>query len=185
VAVEVPAQCDCTPALDVGAEIDRARADNDDPAIGLEPERGLRTFDSARTLDLPCGRYYVEEIYAAAPIALRVHERVALYIDRRIVTEANASLTITLDAGAQLDLFLRQGVTGAGPITIEGGEAHLYVGGADSFFFAAPASIEGTIYAPASELVSQDRFALTGAALLARVVAEQPMTLRQTVASCD
>jgi hypothetical protein len=182
--VGVTLPCNCTPTLDVGAQIDAARAQNDNARIALEPERGLRTFDEARTLDLPCGRYYVDQIYAASPLTLNIHGRVALYIGERIVTESNASLIITVDPTAQLDLFLRQGVTGAGPITITGGETHLYIGGNDSFFFAAPTKLEGTLYAPNSELVTQQSFELTGAALLQRVVAEQLVTLNQTTSSC-
>ncbi|HEX5660707.1 MAG TPA: polymer-forming cytoskeletal protein, partial [Polyangiales bacterium] len=174
--VEVRSPCDCTPKLDLGAQIDAARKQNDNASIALEPARGLRTFDTPRSLDLPCGRYYVDELYAASPITLRVHDSVALYIDQRIVTESSASLTITLDPSAELHLFIRRGITAAGPLTVTGGQAHLYVGGQDSFFFAAPTRIEATIYAPASELVTQQPFELTGTALVKRVVAEQLLT---------
>jgi cytoskeletal protein CcmA (bactofilin family) len=183
--VEVTSPCSCAPTLDVGAQIDRARSENDNAMIELAPERGLRTFESARELELPCGRYYVAEIYAASPLTLRVRGRVALYVDQRVVTEASGSLTITLDDSAQLDLFIRRGVTGGGPITLGGGSTRIYVGGDDSFFFAAPTSLEATLYAPNSELVTQQAFTLTGAGLVKRSVAEQRLTLRQTTPRCE
>ncbi|HEY6879480.1 MAG TPA: polymer-forming cytoskeletal protein [Polyangiales bacterium] len=180
--VMVAPPCDCTLKLDVGARIDAARNDNDNASIALDPALGLRSVDGARAEELPCGRYYVEQIYAAQPLTLAVHGRVALFVDQRIVTETTGSLTITLDRDAQLDLFLRLGVTGGGPIELRGGSTRVYVGGNDSLLFGAPTTLEASLYAPNSEFVSQRRFELYGAALLRRAVAEQDMVLHQDVA---
>jgi cytoskeletal protein CcmA (bactofilin family) len=177
--VLVPAPCDCTPKLDVAAQIEAARLSNDNASIALDPERGLRTFDTPRTLALSCGRFYVQQIYAASPLALDVHGKVGLFIDQRIVTEAAGSLTITLDPDAELELYLRLGVTAAGSITLTGGSTRIYVGGDDSFFFAAPTRLEATLYAPRTELVSQRRFELTGSALLQRAVSEAELVVTQ------
>jgi hypothetical protein len=185
-AVQVAAPCSCSNPVDVGALIDAARSDNDNAAIGLEPQLGLRTFDSERSLALPCGRYYVAQIYAARPIALRVSGRVELYIDQRIVSEQAGGLSIELDSGAELDLFLRGGITSAGPLRIgtasTASVTRLYIAGQDSLFFAADTSIAASVYAPNSELVSQARFELFGASLVRRFVAERATLLHYDVA---
>jgi hypothetical protein len=180
-AVAVPAPCRCDTPLDLNALVDVARVQNDDATIALDPQLGPRTFEQPRTLELPCGRYYVEQIYAARPIRLRILGRVSLFVRDRVVTEQAGSLTIELEPDAELDLFARLGMTAAGPVQIgdarRPGATRVYVGSAGSLFFSAPTTLAATLHAPSSELVTQARFELFGAALLRRVVAEQPLLL--------
>ena len=177
--VDVIPPCRCDDGLDVASLIAAARDDNDDARAGLDPAEGLKAL-APRTVSLPCGRYYVEDVYAARGLTLRIAGRVALYVAQRIVTDAPAMLEILLDEDAELDLIVGGGVAVNGPARI-GSPLHpdrvrIYVGGGvpsgrgDNVYFGRESVIAASIHAPHSELVASRPFTLYGAALLASVV---------------
>ena len=58
----MPKPCDCAaPALDTAAVVQAFAQNNDDAANGLSPT-ALTSFVGPKTLELPCGRYYFEQI---------------------------------------------------------------------------------------------------------------------------
>jgi hypothetical protein len=179
--VSVAPACSCSESPAPSSAIDAARSDNDNAAIALDPASSLRVFDAASTLALPCGRYFVEAVYAAAPLTLRIEGRVALYVDRNIVVERTGALAIALAEDAELDLFVRQGIAAGGPVDIGMPSAptrtRVHFGATDSLSFADRAMLAGTLYAPRAELVNQAPFELFGAALLRRVAASGTLAL--------
>jgi len=171
--VDIPPACSCSPLLDLATLIDAASRDNDNAAIGLDPENGLKVFDAEREVELPCGRYYVGDIYAARALTVRVTGRVALYVQHGIVVENTAAFTVVLENAAELDLFVAQGIAASGPVSIGSPgtptRARLHFGATDSLNFRAPTLLATSLYAPRSELVAQGGFELFGAALLRRI----------------
>lgn len=186
VTVAPPCRCDAPDALDVVAAVREATRDHDDARIDLDPTDGLR-LSAGGTRTLPCGRYYVEDIFTAGRLRLRVEGRVALYVGQRIVLDPTGRLDIELAGDAELDLFVAGGIAANGPVDL-GDPRHpdrlrVYVGGGvssgmgDNVYFGAPSVIAASLYAPHSELVASQAFELYGAALLASAVFSQSAQL--------
>ncbi|MET0342523.1 MAG: hypothetical protein ABW252_16075 [Polyangiales bacterium] len=189
VAIAPPCRCDGARSLDVVGIVRAAESDHDDDRIDLDPERGLR-LDAGGTRSLPCGRYYVDDIFTAGRLTLRITGRVALYVGQRIVLDPSGQLDVELLDDAELDLYVAGGISASGSINL-GSPRHpdrvrLYVGGnvaagtagtGDNIYFGAPSVIAAAVHAPHSELVAGASFELYGAALLASTVFSQPARL--------
>lgn len=180
--VAIPAPCACDDALDRNAIIEAARRDNDNGAIGFAPAQELRAESAPLELNLPCGRYYVDNIYGAHAITLRIVGRVALYIGDRILLDPGVPLTIALEGDGELDVFARNGITANGPVTIGSPNAptrvRLYLGNeSNDLYFGGPTMIAGSVYAPTADLVAKDVFELFGAAALGRAGGDLRMAL--------
>ena len=172
--VAAPAPCRCDDALDRTALIEAARTDNDNGAIALDPG-SLRAESAPITLNLPCGRYYVTEIFGARPITLRILGRVALYVADRILLDPNIAFTVELAADAELDLFVRNDITANGPVTLGGPDTsrrlRVHAGSPmRNLIFEGRTLIGGTVYAPTADLQAQTSFELYGALLAHRAV---------------
>jgi hypothetical protein len=178
VVVPKPASCDAP--LDIASLIEAASRDNDNTSIALDAASSLKLFDAQRELSLPCGRYYVEDIYAAGALTVRIRGRVALYVRNGIVVESTGALTIRLDDEAELDLFVQQGISGLGPVQIGSPNApthaRLHFGVTGPLNFSAKAMFAASLYAPRAQLVAHSGFELFGAGLL-QSVASGPLTL--------
>ncbi|MBI5509463.1 MAG: hypothetical protein HY903_11995 [Deltaproteobacteria bacterium] len=107
----VPDACDCSAGqlIDVAAIISAHRCtgatyatcpagNNDNASIQLDPD--VFQITGGR-LDLDCGYYYLTQI--AQPATIVVHGRAALFIGGNIQA---GSVQITLDAAAELDIFV-------------------------------------------------------------------------------
>lgn len=172
-SVNVSPPCDCDNGPDLPALVLAAQNDNDNAAIGLDPKDGLRSLNAAIELTLPCGRYYVDELYAPKPITLTITGRVALYVSGDLVTEVGGALRFQLAPGAELDLVIAQNASAADLFelgsAVTAGRARLYAGGARSLVFAGNTTISGTLYAPKAELVTSSTFEIFGAVLARRM----------------
>ncbi|MFT3925595.1 MAG: hypothetical protein QM778_23850 [Myxococcales bacterium] len=189
-AAPVIAPCDCTQLVDVGAEIDARARDNDNTQIGLDAAGGLSAIDAARELILPCGRYYVDEVYAAQPLTLTITGNVELYVRGSLATDLAGSLAIELVPGAQLDLFLGQGVSLLNDATIGDRSAptrtRVFVAPETTLSFGGALTLAGLVYAPGSSWSSSGRAQLFGAFTLGGV-SSGPLELHQDLAlsRCD
>ena len=181
-AVSVAPACRCDAPLDLATIIRAARADNDNAAIALDAANGLKAVDSAREQILPCGRYYVSELYAAHPLTLRIQGRVALYVDSDVVVENTGALTIALEGAAELDLFVLRGLSSKGPVEIGTPRAptrtRLHFGASYALSFEDRATIAATLHAPLAQLVTQAApLELYGSSLVRSAAAAGPLTL--------
>lgn len=188
-AVNVTPPCRCTRALDFTRVLDEARATNDDARIGLDANEGLRALSAAIDRTLPCGHYYVDALYAARPITLRITGRVALYVRQGVLIDDGGSLTVRLAPGAELDLIVGASVTARERVDL--GEAsdptrmRLYVGGGaagsgiDTINLLGGGVLAGSLYAPTLALnVEGGELALTGAAVVGTVTSSSLLKLR-------
>jgi len=172
--VSVTPPCECARRLDFAA-------------LGLDPAESLRALDAPREVTLPCGRYFVERVYANQPLTVRIQGRVALYVRENVVVDEGGSLQIALDAGAELDLVVGTTLSARGPVSIGDPRTptrtRLYFGGTssvagDTLNFEAPSVLGASIYAPTLALnVAGGELALHGAGLVAAVTSQSTLRL--------
>lgn len=179
--VNVAPPCGCGPAdrVDVRRFISSMAAENDNAALGLSAD-ALAGVASPRTLDLPCGRYYLSRIQADAPLTLRATGRVALLVEGDLTV--NRSFDIELSApNAEVDLFIGGNVVSGGALSLAGADAparaRMYVGGAGTINLGAGATFAGNLYAPAAELVAAGPVEVFGALFVGRVSASGGLDL--------
>jgi hypothetical protein len=153
--VSVPPPCRCAPSDIIPvATIVAARAmNNDDAAIGLNPSIVTGPTGGIR-LDLPCGEYYLNGITNSDPVAIVAHGHTALYIGSNI--SPSATLTITLDPTATLDLFVAGTINTSNTLTIGNinypALSRTYIGGSQALTFSSGVSLGTNFYAPNAHL---------------------------------
>ncbi len=148
VVVEAPCACGDTERLPIAAIVDfyADPARSDGAALGLAPDALVAPSGPTR-LDLPCGHYYLQRIEVSAPTTIVAHGRTALFIGGSVT--ASAPLTLMLDPGATLDVFV------AGDVDVDAlrvgtpaypRQSRVYVGGAVSV--GSETDLAGLFYAP-------------------------------------
>ena len=188
-AINVAAPCGCTRALDFTRAIDEASRSNDDARRGLDPANGLRALNAPIDLTLPCGRYYVEAIYAARPVTLRIEGRVALFVRQGVLVDEGGTLDVRLAPGAELDLVVGATITGRERVAIGDGadptRTRVYVAGgaagssSDTINFLAGGVLGLSLYAPTLALnVEGGELALFGAAVVGSVTSSSTLRVR-------
>jgi hypothetical protein len=180
-AVEVAAPCRCAAsdaALDVAAVVAQHRATNDDAAIGLAPD-ALSAVDGARTLALPCGRFYLERIQGSGTVTLRAQGRAALFVGAGI--SLAGALAVELDPGAELDLFVAGSVNL--PATLRLGDTarpsalRVWLAAPGAIGVPAGALWSANLYAPAADLAVGGPLDLYGAVMVGHVVVSAPLSI--------
>jgi hypothetical protein len=183
--ITLDAPCRCDQQLDLLSAIDSASRSNDNAIIGLDAATGLHTSGGAVRRELPCGKYFVEDVDAASALTLRITGRVALFVRRSIVSQ-NVPFTIELAAGAELDLILGEGISAMGQVTIgdpaKPGRTRVYVAGqgtSGTLYFLGALSLAASVYAPSSELARAGTEPATvyGALLVERATSLPPLTV--------
>jgi hypothetical protein len=166
-----PWTCDCTDPVDVGALVADAATHNDNAALGLAPDQ-LADVRQHVSLELPCGRYYLQGITASAGVTLFARGRVALFVDGDVTTSDD--LHILAAPGADLDVFVRGNFNSANTLTFGDitapARARLWLGGAVLGFSGDDNVLAGNIYAPQVDLALSGELEVVGA-LVARSIA--------------
>jgi len=163
--------CDCEPArlLDVAALVQARASDNDNDRAGLDPA-SLDDYSGMRALTLDCGRYYLPRLAGSGPLQIEARGRVALFIDGNI--ELGDTLTLTLQDAASAEIFVRGNVRVNGRVELstsnDGNRILLMVGGTGNIQLNGPTTIDGSLYAPRAELVTQAGLELHGAMFVRR-----------------
>jgi hypothetical protein len=176
--VAAPCACDEAALVNVAGFVAAFRERNDNAAIGLDA-RALDGFQGSPSLALPCGRYYLTRIAGEGPIALRAEGRVALFVGGDVAL--GGDLSITIDPGAELDLFVGGNVNAAGAFGRGADRAparvRTYVAGSGTINLQGPATLGGNLYAPRAELVAASGAEIYGSAFVRRVSAAGPLTV--------
>ncbi|HTE55034.1 MAG TPA: hypothetical protein VK698_29480 [Kofleriaceae bacterium] len=170
--VSVPPPCRCDDALDVAGVIADHALVNHDAELGLEPD-ALRDVDGDATLELPCGRFYLDEIGGSTDgtVLVRATGRTALFVGGNISLQQNLDVEIGPDA--ELDLFV------AGSIQVSGRAAlgdpdrpralRIYVASGGSVSVSAGLALAGNLYAPLADLASSAELEVFGALVVNHV----------------
>jgi hypothetical protein len=125
--------CPCGPSdrIPVADIVAAAATDNDNAAIGLDPDALVSPGGRLR-LDLPCGKYFLNGIESNESIVVAVHGNAAIFLDGDLLYDGT-QLDFLVAPGAELDLFVSGRVAVRGQFNF-GSRAHpfasrLYVGG--------------------------------------------------------
>ncbi len=171
-AVTVAPPCDCGNPIPIATIVQGFQGTNDDAAQHLTAS----SLDNpTQTISLPCGLYYFDGIRGSSAVTLDIQGRVAVFVGGDL--SVTQGITVDLEAGAELDLFIAGNVDIQGPagsVTI-GDVTHaaltrIYVGGngddaGGGFALSADANISANIYAPNAVVQLASNFVLRGAIL--------------------
>lgn len=154
-AVSVEPPCPCDAPVNVRAILDRVRGRNDNAAIGLDPAILRRTVGATR-VELPCGRFYLDEISGVGDLRVLVTGRVVLAVGGPIAALGN--LQFELAADAELDLFVQGPLGQIGNVSFGDRDrpaaTRIYVAGADDIVLVGASAFVGNLYAPHARVTS-------------------------------
>jgi hypothetical protein len=158
--VSVAPPCNCGTLLDIASIVSGFAGSNDDVAAGFTS--ASLSPAPATTVSIPCGRYYFDGI-TGSTVSLSITGRAAIFVDGDL--HASSQLTITPEAGAQLDLFV------TGNLVLEGGASlgspsapaavRVYVGGS-TFTLSGSAQLGANIYAPSADVQLSSDLSMSG-----------------------
>ena len=141
--------CDDADILDVAGIVDAGKTDNDNASIGLSPS-ALTGVVGAKSITLPCGRYYLNTISGLGVANVHVTGRTAIFVDGDIITAG--ILTFTLDPGAEIDIFLKGNFIPTGVVTLgdqsRPAASRIYIGGTQDVVLTGAGAFVGNLYAP-------------------------------------
>lgn len=183
VAFEDP--CDCRPEqlVDIAGFV-AARADNNDNASLPLAKDATTNLSADKTIELPCGRYYLDRLTGSGRVTFHAKGRVALFIGQDVST--SEGFAITTEPGAEVDLFIGGNVVSAGPVNL-GDPAHpaavrVYVGGSGTIALAGGGVFTGNLYAPKAEIVLAADTEIFGSVFARRVATSGDVTLHYDTA---
>jgi hypothetical protein len=154
VSIGAPCGCGAGEIIDVASLVEDARSDNDNAAIGLDPDALDVTVGIGTALELPTGRFYVNQIGGIGGINLRVTGKTALFVGDDLL--ATGAFRIELGPDAEIDLFVRGNLalTGAALFGDRARPAatRIYVGGSGDVTVAGYSAFVGNLYAPTADI---------------------------------
>jgi hypothetical protein len=103
--LQVDDPCHCAERLDVAAMEAAESLKNDNILRGIDGASLARVSGTTR-LELPCGRFRFDSIGGSGILQLVVHGRTAMFVDTQ-VDLSSIDFQLTLDPGAELDVFVR------------------------------------------------------------------------------
>jgi len=175
VSVPPPCDCDASKLIDVASIVRDGQLHNDNAAIGLDPAV-LENVNTALRLDLPCGRYYLTQIRNSAPVAIVVHGRAALFIGGDV--RPSGSLAITIDAQAELDVFVGGSLVVSQSMSLGSTEVpaqtRVYLAGPTASV-SASATLAGNFYLPYAMFSPSAPFTLYGSLFCGSYVGSQSL----------
>jgi hypothetical protein len=101
--VRVEPPCDCANPFDPNLIVNQLRQNNENRLINLSPD-ALTRVAVRHEVELPCGRYFVDEISGAGHVIINITGRVALAVAQDV--HVAGRLEIRLAPDAELDLFV-------------------------------------------------------------------------------
>ena len=187
VDVPLPCACDAPALIDVAGLVSTHAGDNDNAVIGLDPA-ALSNFAADTTIELPCGRFYLERVQSnEGSLTLAVTGHAALFI-REAVT-LGRSLTIDLASGGELDLFIADHINVAGDVRIGAPDTparvRVYVGGAGAINMSATSVLAANLYAPLTDLSFSAGTEIFGAAFVGRLLTAGPVRIHYDTSVLD
>ncbi|AGC48444.1 lipoprotein [Myxococcus stipitatus DSM 14675] len=148
-----PCACDEGARLDIRGLIENHARDNHNAAVGLDAST-LEDFRGERTLELPCGRFFLTRVEGQGRLNLVVRERTALFVRDSITVGERLSVEVV--PPGELDLFIGGDVTVAGQFLLGSPEAparvRVYSAGTGALVISAGSVLAGNVYAPGAAL---------------------------------
>jgi hypothetical protein len=184
-AVTVSPACPCgaADAVDVGAIVARHQATNDDASIHLAPT-ALSGVTGRATVELPCGRFYLDRIQGTADVTIRATGNAALFVGGPLALAG--SLTIALAPGAELDLFVAGALSL--PANVELGDPdrpralRVWLATNGTVVVPSDALLAANLYAPAATLSATTPVDLYGALMVGALETSAPVEIHHDLA---
>ena len=186
--VPVPDPCSCASGdlIDVTRFVNKNSVDNDNQTLFPEPllPSRLAGFTGEQTLELPCGRYYLDTIDGTpgAHLTLRIRGRVVLFVGGSVVMRG--PLDVVVDPDAELDLFVGGGfkiIGSAGPVHFgdpaRPSKSRLYVGGSDTIEVSSDSVFAANLYAPLAALAVSAEVEMFGSIFVQQLMQSGAITL--------
>lgn len=164
VTVAPPCDCAASSIFDIAGYVSARSQSNDNAAIALDSNR-LANYSGDQTINLPCGRFYLNRIGGQGKVTLNITGRTALFIGGDV--NINDAFSVNVGTTGELDLFINGGLTSSAPLNFGNkntpARVRLYMGGSRNINLAANSVIGGNIYAPSSALVTAGPLEVFGA----------------------
>jgi hypothetical protein len=147
--VQVGPACACgaSDVVPIASLVMAHQTNNDDNAIGLNPDL-LDSNGQIARLDLPCGSFYLSTIAENQPVVVYVHGRVALYVGGDVASQ----VAFALDPTAELDVFVAGALDINQPVVLGSPSypslARLFIAGMVNV--DSTLDVSGYLYAPGS-----------------------------------
>ena len=173
-----PCACDAAAQVDVASLIAHHAEDNDNAAIGLDAA-ALEDISGERTLELPCGRFFLTRLSGTGRATLTLRARTALFI--RDGVDLDEGLTVDVQPPGELDLFIGGGVSVAGPLllgsTAMPSRVRVYVTRSSRLALSAGITLAGNLYAPGAWLSLSGNVDVFGSVFVRGLEAAGPLQL--------
>jgi hypothetical protein len=181
--VSVPPPCDCGQGkiFDTASYVTQRSTSNDNASIGLDPAR-LTNFSGDQTLNLTCGRFYLNRIGGSGKVNLNISGRTALFVGGDVnLTDA---FTVTLGGGGELDLFINGGLTSSAPLLFGNKDtpARVRLYSTRDINLAANTILGGNVYAPNSALVTSGALEVYGSVFVNSFNFSAPVKIHHDIA---
>ncbi|QSQ28203.1 hypothetical protein JY651_22050 [Pyxidicoccus parkwayensis] len=171
-----PCACDAASQVDVAALITHHAGDNDNAAISLDAA-ALESISGERTLELPCGRFFLTSITGTGRATLTIRARTALFIQDGV--DLGEGLTVDVQPPGELDLFIGGRVSVAGPLllgsTAMPSRVRVYVTRSTVLALSAGSTLAGNLYAPGAYLSTSGDADVYGSIFVRHLEAAGPL----------
>lgn len=178
VTVAPPCACAADQLLDVAGFVRAHQNANYNDTIPITPAQ-LDGFSGTTELALPCGLYYLQTINGTGRLTIRASGRVALFVDGDVGLQD--LFTISLDPGAQLDLFITGSVTSSAALKLgdptRPSSLRIYLANAASLDVSADSTIAANVYAPQTVINLSGAAEIFGALFVRRIAAASGLTV--------
>jgi hypothetical protein len=165
--IDEPCACEPEELLDIDAIIADGQADNHNAVIGLDPGAFSDVIGVTRW-ELPCGRFYVDEITGIGDLHLEINGRTALYVGDDVGITGHFDVEIGPEGS--LDLFIKDNLVQIGYGQFgepnQPSKMRVYVGGEGDILFLGYQPVGANIYAPRSRLISAGYVDINGSLFL-------------------
>lgn len=180
--IEIPRPCgfcDGDERINVAGIVDAHREDNDNQVIGLDPRSLQSGTNEGMYLELPCGRYFLDEIDRSGPTTIVATGNTALFIGGDI--HANTEFIITLTPNAQLDIFVAGSVNIGRDFQLGSPNypalLRMYVGGPSGLRTNDAVQLSGFVYAVPGRLDTNQAMEIFGGVYAAEITTNDLVTI--------
>lgn len=189
--VDVPDPCDCTNLLDIAGVVTSHATQNDNAYFfaaagdgGFQADGGLdpalfASGNGPADFTFPCGRYYLSGATITSGTTWHVTGHTAIFVAGDF--NLNASFTLDVQPGSELDLFIQGNLALGAPSTLGTIDSvtrtRFYVGGSQNISLNSPNGFYGNIYAPLAKLQISSPTTIYGAVFVRDFENLSPTTL--------
>jgi hypothetical protein len=161
--VSIAEPCNCKdPIVNPASVVDFVKTKNDN-AVGNVASAALTDFHDPQTLDLPCGRYFFDEISGSATLTFKLTGRTVVAVDGKLAL--SGAFNFELAEGAELDLFVRGDLGFSGSNTwgnlAKPASIRVYAAGT-KVQLSGGTRLGGNLYAPNAKLSSSGNIEVSG-----------------------